>query len=215
MTHRLLALPAALALAACGSPTPKQSTLNGTFAGTLAGTPFTPVDATAFLMEPMACDQLGAGSFTIVWVQFSSVAGSCALATGHGYCAARAGAITANVAVVLDNEGGGTARAIGPGTYRTSDNGHVDVSGNGGWVWAYVERRDAACAGLPGGPKEGGLGAVVLEEVGPARVRGTATFAFDDGSTLAGTFDVPTCSAPGDELCASLKGGCTSMVCVR
>ena len=212
MMHRLLALLAALALAACGSP-PPQSTLKGTFAGTLAGKPFNPVDATAFRMEPRACNQLGAGSYTIVWVQFSIVAGSCALATGQGYCAARAGAVTANVAVVLANEGGGTAPAIGPGTYRTRDSGLVDASGNAGWVWADVGRRDAACAALPGGPKEGGLGTVVLEEVGTARVRGTATFAFDDGSTLAGTFDAPACSAPGDELCASLKGGCTSTSC--
>ena len=55
---------------------------------------------------------------------------------------------------------------------------------------------------------------LVLDEVGPARLRGSASAHATDGSTLAGSFDVPVCAASDTAFCASLKGGCGSTTCV-
>jgi hypothetical protein len=103
---------------------------------------------------------------------------------------------------------------IGPGTYDPSTHGLVDASDVVNWFWAGVDRTDPACAPLSV-PKELTLDKLVLEEVGPARLRGSASAHAADGSTLAGSFDVPICAASDAAFCDSLKGGCAgSITCV-
>ena len=212
MTARRSTLALALALAACGAdqapaPPPTLHVASG-------GRFYAATDSAGFLMAPMACGQLMGDSATLVQVRLTTAGNVCGQAQEHAFCAEQAAAATASLTIVRANASGGIAPAIGPGTYASSDGNAVDENGNFMWFWSSWDRLDASCGLLPGGPKEGGLGTVTFDEVGPTRIRGSADIAFDDGSTLSGPFDVAVCDAPGAELCASLKGGCSSVACV-
>ncbi len=201
-----------LAFAACGggstpAPTP-------VFGGTIAGASFAPADAAGFLMAPMACGQIGPGTHTMVLLHFSTAGGTCALAQDQAFCGERGATVSASVAIVRENVNSGTVPAIRPGTYTSSGSGVVDAHGIVQFFWASVDRNDGTCTALPGGPKEGGTGTLVLEEVGPSRLRGSASIVFDDGSALSGPFDVAVCAASSALQCASLKGGCSAVTCV-
>jgi len=212
MTLRRSLTALAFALSACGgsaTPAPAPS-----FGGIVAGASFAPVDAAGFLMAPMACDRLGAGTHTMVLLQFSTASGTCALAQDQAFCGERAAAVSASVAIERENVNGGTVPAIGPGTYGSAGTGMVNADGIVQFFWASVDRNDGTCTALPGGPKEGGTGTLVLEEVGPSRLRGSASIVFDDGSELSGPFDVAVCAASSASQCASLKSGCSAVTCV-
>lgn len=203
------ALVVAFVLAACSGEDEKPRT----FGGTIAGRAFAPADASGFLMEPRTCAQLDAGTHTIAWVQFSTAPGICALAELTSFCGERPDSVSAHVAIKRTDLDGDPVAPIGPGTYSSSIHGIVDANGVVHHFWAGVDRNGPACEPLPGGPKEGGEGTIVFEEVGPARIRGSATIAFDDGSALSGSFDVAVCTAPDAAFCDALKGGCSAILC--
>jgi hypothetical protein len=207
MTCRPLALGLLLLAGCTAAPDPAPAP------GTIAGAPFTPLDGAGFLMEPVACAPLGAGFHAVAWVQLSSVGGICSLAETQGFCAERAGAVTVTLAIARNDVDGDPVAPIGPGTYASSTQGQVDANGVVLHFWASAARSGPDCAPLSG-PKEGGVGTIVLDEVGPSRLRGSAAVTFDDGSFFSGPFDVPVCGAPDAAFCASLKGGCTSRTCV-
>lgn len=212
MTARRPTLALALVLGACGTePAPAPpSTLHVASGGHF----YAATDSAGFLMAPMACGQLPGDSHTLVEVRLTTAGSLCGLAQEHAFCAEKAAAMNASLTIARSNASGGVAPAIGPGTYSSRDTSAVDADGNSMWFWSSWERLDDSCARLPGGPKEGGLGTVTFDEVGPSRIRGSADITFDDGSTLSGPFDVAVCDASGAELCASLKGGCSSVTCV-
>ncbi len=208
------ALPLALLLAAaCGDAPVTGPQRPPLLAGTIAGAPFTPADATGFLVEPIACGPLGPGLHALAWIQLSSVGGACALAIDHATCAQRPDAVTAWVALARSNALGGAVAPIVPGTYDPGTNGMADADGVVNHFWAGLDRTGPACAPLPV-PKEWTVDRLVLDEVGPARLRGSASAHATDGSTLAGSFDVPICAASDAAFCGSLKGGCASTTCV-
>lgn len=211
MTSRHAAIVViACSVLACSSETsdsekPKEQP----FHGTVLGVPFDPVDATAFVMEPMACETLAGSAeetFTTIEIRFSSEPGVCQLANDVSFCGEKAGTTIAYVAVTRGDVDGGLVQPIGPGTYRDQDTRVVDANGVVFWVWSDATIYDAACTGTTG--KEGGVGWVTFDEVGPTHVRGSASMTFQNGDTLSGTFDAPICAASGAEYCASLKGGC-------
>jgi hypothetical protein len=164
-------------------------------------------------VEPVACGSLGPGLHAIAWVQLPSASGACALALDHATCAQRPDAVTAWVALARSNALGGAVAPIGPGTYDPATNGMADPNGAVSFFWAGAERTGPSCAPL-NVPKEWTVDRLVLDEVGPARLRGSASAHATDGSTLSGSFDVPICAAPDAAFCGSLKGGCASTACV-
>jgi hypothetical protein len=202
------ALALLLLVAACGG-TGKPPV---TFVGTISGAPFTPAGTTGYLVEPTACAPLGEGLHALAWAQFSTVAGACEFAQASGFCAVRPDTLTAHVAIARSNANGGAVAPIGPGTYDPSTHGQVGADGVVNHFWAGVDHTDATCTPVDVA-KEWTLDTLVLDEVGPSRLRGSASAHATDGSSLTGSFDVPLCAASGAAFCASLKGGCSFTTC--
>jgi hypothetical protein len=202
-----------LLLAACGSSEKAPvAKVPASFGGTLLGVPFVPIDATGIMIESTACPFFGQGMHAVAEVQFSTVGGICAHAETNGFCTDRPDAVSVHVTIDRWDAAGNTV-ALRAGTYDTSTNGVADASGVVTRFWAYAVRTGPACAPLSV-PKEWVVDTYVLDEVGPARLRGSASAHSSDGSTLAGSFDVPVCGASDAAFCASQKEGCQSPTCV-
>ncbi len=215
MIHRnVLALALAVGGAACSKSDPAPATA---FAGTIGGAPFTPAEASAFVIAPTTCSnpEFAGAKVTMVEVQFWSYAGACALAVDSGFCGVKAGSRGASVAVFRENVNGGDVPPIAPGTYTDAGTHVVDANGNVTFFWRGIGAFDGACApATTGMPKEPTGGSLTLEEVSATRVRGHAELSFDNGDVLSGSFDAPVCPSPGVVQCDALKGGCTSVRCV-
>jgi hypothetical protein len=211
MTHRHFVTAAlACALLSCSSDERSDS---HELEATVLGERFAVVDGAGFIMDPMPCEQLeDAGSHTIVMVRLSTEPGVCELANETSFCGEKAGSSVAYLAVARADLDGDPVEPIGPGTYRSSDAHVVDANGVVFWVWSDTYRFDDTCAGSSG--KEGGSGWITFDEVGPARIRGSASLTSMNGDVLAGSFDVALCAASDQAQCAALKGGCAEVTCV-
>ncbi len=174
--------------------------------------PFVPVDATGIPIESAACPFFGQGMHAVAEAQFSTVGGICVHAETNGFCTEQPNAVSVHVTIDRWDAAGNTV-ALLAGTYDTSTNGVADASGVVTRFWAYAARTGPACSSLSN-PKEWIVDRYVLDEVGPARIRGSASAHATNGSTLAGSFDVPVCGASDAAFCASLKGGCAATTCV-
>ncbi len=210
----VVAVALALAGAACSKSDPASASA---FAGTIGGTPFTPAEATAFVIEPTTCSNLEFPGWkvTMVEVQFWSYTGACDLAIETGFCGVKAGSRGASVSVFRANVNGGDVPAIGPGTYTDAGTHVVDATGVVTYFWRGIGACDATCTpATTGMPKDPIGGSLTLEEVSATRVRGHAELAFDNGDVLSGSFDAPVCPSSDAVQCDAMKGGCTSGSCV-
>jgi catechol 2,3-dioxygenase-like lactoylglutathione lyase family enzyme len=205
---RSLPVALSLVLAACGT----SEKAPASFGGTILGAPFVPVDATGIVVESTACPFFGLGTHAVAEVQFSTVGGICARAEANGFCIERPDAVSVQVTVDRWDPAGNPV-ALRLGTYDTSTHGVADANGVVTRFWASAVRTGPACSPLSN-PKEWAVDRFVLDEVGPARLRGSASAHSSDGSTLAGSFDVPVCGASDAAYCAAQKEGCQSPACV-
>jgi hypothetical protein len=76
---------------------------------------------------------------------------------------------------------------------------------------ALVVTTDAVCASPPNPLATSGN--VRIDEIG-ARIKGSVDLTFDDGSRLAGAFDVPACAFQTDACTVLAGGNCTTTPCV-
>lgn len=202
-----------LLLAACGaSEKAPAAASSASFGGTLLGMPFAPVEATGIMVESTACPFFGLGTHAVAEVQFSTLGGICSRAETNGFCTMRPDAVS--VRVTIDRwDPAGNPVALRPGIYDSSANGMADAGGVVTRLWASAVRTGPACSPLSI-PKEWIVDRYVLDEVGPTRLRGSASAHSSDGSTLAGSFDVPVCGASDAAFCAAQKEGCQSPACI-
>ena len=202
-----LALLAASGLSGPGEPAALR--------GSLGGEDFVPVDSSALVLGEATCSFLGArASAAGLGLGFGSFPGMCGLATETRRCGKKARATVLSLLLVRANVAGGPARAVGPGTYAVGEGDPApDAAGNFTVAQAFVTRTDDACA-EPEGRRIATAGAIRIDAVGE-RVTGAADLVFDDGSRVAGAFDVAACAYRTD-VCTALSGaGCGSPRCVR
>ena len=182
---------------ACGSGT---STSGGGGAGntlpsgTLGGVGFTPVDGVALLLPVRTCTFSGASvSATAMLLAFTNVPSTCSAFQVVGACNDKASAILVSVAIEKGNASGGTASAIGPGTYGlTIGPPTPDASGNFTRTNLNYSKTNATCVDAASSVTPTS-GSVTITSLTSSQVTGSVTAAFSDGSTFSGNFDVPIC----------------------
>ncbi len=215
---RSLACTLAVLLAACGSsssssPAPAPAPAPS-FGGTVGGQPFTPADASALVLSDATCSFSGTtASATGLAIGFGTFTGLCNVVTQGQGCAEKANATIVNVVVVRANVAGAKAGPVQPGTFDASASTPVpDTAGNVTVAQALITRNDSSCAS-PASTPSATKGTIRIDAIG-ARVTGFADLTFDDGSHVAGAFNVATCGFQTD-VCSLLFGSsCASRTCV-
>jgi hypothetical protein len=200
----------ALTFVGCGSSSSDGSSTGGGGgggggtlpSGTLAGTAFTPVDGTAAVLPPTACSVAGTGvNGNAVAIVFTNLAGTCSAYQAVGACNDKANATVVSAIVARVNVTGGTATAIGPGTYAlTPGTPFPDASGNVNYTFIGYSKTNATCVNAAASVTATS-GTVTISTLTGTRATGSLTVAFSDGSTFSGPFDVALCSVSFD-VCA-------------
>ena len=212
---RSLACTLAVLLAACGSSShpgasPAPSPALG---GTVAGKPFVPADASALVLGEATCSLQGTtASATGLLLGFGSFAGMCNLLTQTHGCGAKASATIVNLLVLNANVAGRAAAPVQPGTYTVTASPIPDPSGDVSVAQAFISHTDPSCATSTSEPLATS-GTIRIDSASP-RVTGSADLSFDDGSHVAGTFDLTACGFQTD-VCTALSGSaCGAQTCV-
>lgn len=180
--------------------------------GTVAGEPFTTVDASALVLSGATCDFDGtAADATGLLLGFGSFPGLCSFVSEHRGCATKANATIVNALLVRANVVGGSAAPVQPGTYAISaQTPFPDAEGNITIPQGLVSKTDTACGQQT---PVATSGTIRIDAVGE-RVTGSVDLTFDDGSRVAGSFSTPRCAFRTDVCTALAGGGCTSDPCI-
>jgi hypothetical protein len=207
----LALLFAALPLAGCGSSGGGQT--QQPISGTILGAPFTPAGAAALVVAPSLCNLGTDASLTGVVLGFASFADVCGFAATSQLCGDKASALVVPVIVARARVAtAGAVPPLGPGTYVHAEIPVLDGNGFMSVVEANVIRTlDTSCT-HPAVEPELASGTVRLDVLDATRAAGSADLVFTDGSTLAGTFDVPVCAYQAD-LCGLVTGACSTPAC--
>lgn len=213
MLRSLACTFAVLLLAACGSSSSKPAAAPPpSLGGTVGGQSFAPVDASALVLGEATCSFQGTNaSATALAIGFGSFTGMCDLVTRTQGCGSKASARIVNLLVLRANVLGRTAGPVQPGTYTVDASPTPDPSGDVSVAQAFITHTDASC-GEPSGRPLATSGTIRIDAAG-AHVTGSADLTFDDGSHVAGGFDVPACGFHTD-VCTALAGSCASESCV-
>jgi hypothetical protein len=163
--------------------------------GTLAGTAFTPADGTAAVLPPTACSVAGTSvNGTAVTMVFSSITSTCTTYQALGACNDKANVTVVTAGIARVNAAGGTASAIGPGTYNLTTGTPVpDATGNYNYVFLGYSRTNATCVNAAA-TVTATSGSITITSITATRATGSINIAFSDGSTFSGPFDVALCS---------------------
>jgi hypothetical protein len=209
----LVSMAVALAVVGCGSSSSDGSSTGGGGgggggggntlpSGTLAGTAFTPADGTAAVLPPTSCSVAGTGvNGNGVAIVFTNVAGTSGTYQSVGACNDKANATVVSAIVARVNVTGGTAAAIGPGTYTlTPGTPFPDASGNVNYTFLGYSKTNATCVNAAASVTATS-GTVTISTLTGTRATGSLTVAFSDGSTFSGPFDVALCNVSFD-VCA-------------
>lgn len=199
------ALALALAvLSSCGSSSDRPPLFGG----------FTPADATAVVFPATTCDIpiVGVTSISGLAILEGSFDGACEFITASRFCDRKADATLVLSVAVRGVTGGGTAPALGPGTYPYL--AAPPTSATFAAAIASAAKTDDACSALPGTATSMDAGQIVVSSITADRATGSLDLRFDDGSSRGGSFDLPLCPPPAD-LCALLTGaGCGVRACL-
>jgi hypothetical protein len=207
MRH-VLAAVVALALAGCGGSSSSggggntgQLTLPN---GTIVTTAFAPGDGAALVLTDASCLMGGEvqGKLSALLLGYSSFTGLCSAVATNSMCFDKKSALLANVMVARFSLGATAPGPVGIGTYTYSATTPAPVNGIYTVVEPGVSLTDASCNDLATGSVTSAT--VTISTLTSARVSGTMSAAFGDGSHVSGTFDVPICSyAP--PICAMMN----------
>jgi hypothetical protein len=202
MKRVIYILGACLALGgavACGSSTTSSSSGGGGGgntlpSGTLGGVAFTPVDGVAVSLPVRSCVFGGVNtSATAMLIAFTNVPNSCSAFQAVGACNDKANATLVSVTIEKANVLGGTASAIGPGTYVLNNGPPTpDASGYFTRTNLNYSKTNATCVDAAASVTPTS-GSVTLTSVTSSQVAGSVTVAFSDGSSFSGSFDVAIC----------------------
>lgn len=203
MRQAVIAVALAL-LAACDS----SKDLPPVFGG------FTPVDGTAVVFPPTTCNIFPLGNVSIsgLGILQTDFAGACDYATAAQFCDGKASATLLFALAVSGVQGGGTAPAIGPGTYPflTAPPASTSFATSLG----LATRTDAVCAAVPPYPTDMNGGNVVITSIDATHATGTLDLRFEDGTDYAVPFDLPLCPPPADICRLITGGGCGTRACL-
>jgi hypothetical protein len=213
---------AALLFVACGdddddgaAAPPPQTQLPS---GTVLGQPFTPVEGSALVLGQATCDfDPVQASATGLLLGFGSFQGLCSLVTSSQGCGTKANGTIVTALLVRANVAGGIAPPVVAGSYTVAATiPNPDAQGNVVFAQGLFTRNDATCRETAGTPTATS-GTIRIDSITGSRVTGNVDLTFEDGSKVAGAFDVARCGFQID-VCTVLAGGdCTpeEQTCVQ
>ena len=180
--------------------------------GTLGGASFSPSEAAAYFLAPVACTIPGVGAegTSMFLIAFSTSTTACADLAD--VCSARSNGRFVLLSFAFAGVGSQNDPTIVPGTYPLATSASLGAATTvRPGVFAFAQASsvitDAACTNSG---NAFGTGTVTVKRADATGIQGSIEAAFGGGDRLSGDFSVPLCGPFPFDLCATLTSGLVS-----